>query len=200
VVLASSSPRRRELLALVGVRPDAIVSPDVDEAPLASERAEDLVRRLAVDKAQSGLALDGRCRGPRLVIGSDTVVALNERVLGKPQDVDDARRMLEALAGRTHEVFSGVAVVHDTGSVPAIHQLSVRTEVTFRMLGADDIDWYLATGEWEGRAGSYAIQGAGGFLVGALHGSYHNVVGLPLVELDALLARTGHPVRLLCHD
>lgn len=202
LVLASSSPRRRELLALIGVCPAIVVSPDVDETPLPGEDPADLVRRLAGAKADAGADLDVVTRPVSTVtIGADTVVALDGDILGKPTDASDARRMLEALNGRSHDVFTGVAatIVENTGE-QRTESVVVRTAVDFRLLTIADIDWYLSTKEWNDRAGSYAIQGAGGFLVAGLRGSYHNVVGLPLAELDVLLSSLGHPLRSWIDD
>ena len=202
LVLASSSPRRRELLALIGVWPAIVLSPDVDETPRPGEDPADLVRRLAGAKAEAGVDLDVVARPVSTVtIGADTVVALDGEILGKPTDFSDARRMLEALNGRSHDVFTGVAatIVENTGE-QRTESVVVRTAVDFRPLTIADIDWYLSTKEWNDRAGSYAIQGAGGFLVAGLRGSYHNVVGLPLAELDVLLSSLGHPLRSWIDD
>ena len=116
---------------------------------------------------------------PELIIGCDTLVALDGTIYGKPADASDARRILRALSGRTHEVLSGLAVLQEGRELSAME----RTEVTFRELGEDMIDWYLARGEWRGRAGGYAIQGAGAALVRSVQGDYENVVGLPLARL-----------------
>lgn len=209
LVLASSSPRRRELLALVGVTPDVVVAPDVDETPRPGETPEALVLRLAEDKARAGFRLVAEAQGiegrQALVVAADTVVAPDGEILGKPVDRNDADRMLRMLSGRSHPVFSGVAVAFGPGDRraghgPGIRSTVVRTEVQFRSLSPDDLAWYLGTGEWEGRAGAYAIQGAAGFLVAEIRGSYHNVVGFPLVEVDKILAGLGHPLRSWAHD
>ncbi len=173
LVLASSSPRRRELLALIGVTPDDVVAPEVDETPLPGETPEELVVRLADAKARAGLRLvaerrmaAGELEGARasVIVAADTVVAPDGEILGKPVDRDDAVRMLRLLSGRVHPVFTGVAVALDASPgeprPDAVEGRSsiVRTDVEFRALSDDDLAWYLRTGEWEGRAGAYAIQ------------------------------------------
>jgi septum formation protein len=180
LVLASSSPRRRDLLTLLGV-PFSATDADVDETPRDGERPLDLVRRLAVDKAR---AVDG---DP--VLAADTVVDVDGEILGKPVDADDARRMLERLAGRTHHVHTGVAV--RSGGHVEIEVVS--TAVRFVPLSGDAIEWYVGTGEPFGKAGAYAIQGAGGALVEGIEGSVSNVVGLPLATVASLLGIGGFP-------
>jgi septum formation protein len=178
LVLASGSPRRRELLALLGV-PFDVVPPDVDETPHDGEPPVDLVRRLACAKV---VAVDGD-----LVLAADTIVELDGELLGKPADPDDARRMLRRLSARTHHVHTGVAVrVGERMDVEV-----VTTEVTFTALTAGAIDWYLATEEPLDKAGAYALQGAGGAFVERIDGSASNVVGLPLATVAALLGRVG---------
>jgi septum formation protein len=179
LVLASASPRRRELLALLD-RPFEVVTVDVDERPGPDERAPDLVERLAVAKARAGHDLVPDA----VVIGADTVVALDDEVLGKPRDRADAARMLRRLSGVTHRVLTGVAVVDGERLT---REVTV-TEVTFAELGDDAIERYVATGEPDDKAGAYGIQGRGGTFVTSIRGSYHNVVGLPVAQLAALLA------------
>ena len=209
LVLASSSPRRRELLALIGVTPDDVVAPEVDETPRPGETPEELVLRLAEAKALAGIRLVAERRmadGEVVIVAADTVVAPDGEILGKPVDRDDADRMLRRLSGRAHPVFTGIAVALDgspgarrTDSVEVLSSI-VRTDVELRALSDDDLAWYLGTGEWEGRAGAYAIQGAAGFLVAAIRGSYHNVVGFPLAQIDEILTGQGHPLRSWAHD
>ena len=200
LVLASSSPRRRELLALIGVTPDDVVAPEVDETPRPGETPEELVLRLAEAKALAGIRLVAERRmadGEVVIVAADTVVAPDGEILGKPVDRDDADRMLQRLSGRAHRVFTGIGVAPDgspaarrTDSVEVLSSI-VRTDVEFRALSDDDLAWYLRTREWEGRAGAYAIQGAAGFLVAGIRGSYHNVVGLPLCEVVQALLDLG---------
>jgi septum formation protein len=158
---------------------------DVDETPRPGERADDLVVRLAGAKATASAALgDGT---DEVVLAADTVVALGDEVLGKPRDRDEAGAMLRRLAGRTHEVVTGIAVVR--GPVSAITRVS--TQVTFRDLTEDEVAWYLATGEPDDKAGAYGLQGAGAVLVSRVDGSDTNVIGLPLAETVTLLRDAG---------
>ncbi len=182
LVLASQSPRRRELLQQLGlafeVRPA-----NADEAVLAGEPPRDYVLRVAREKAR---AVEGD-----VVLAADTAVVLAGEVLGKPGDPDDARRMLRALSGSRHEVLTGVCV-RRAAPGPAVElDVIVSTEVVFVPLSARAVDWYVSTGEPLDKAGAYAIQGAGGAFVAEIRGSVSNVVGLPLVETAALLARAG---------
>ncbi|HAF68149.1 MAG TPA: septum formation protein Maf, partial [Acidimicrobiaceae bacterium] len=168
LVLASSSPRRKELLSFLGV--DFIVSvPDVDESLIIGEKAEEYVQRVASQKV---LAVEGF-----VVLGADTCVVLEDQIYGKPVDLDNAEFMLRALSGKVHQVVSGVAV--RTGDQLAV--TVVRTDVEFVPLDQRLIDWYLGLGESLDKAGSYALQGAGASLVKAISGSHSNVIGLPLV-------------------
>lgn len=178
-VLASASPRRRELLAAVGLEPDVRPS-HVDETPRPEESPEAYGLRVAEDKARA-------CDDPRPALAADTEVVLEGRCLGKPASEADAKAMLRALSGRAHEVLSVVALrVGDH-----MRTRVVRTEVVFRALSDDEIARYVATGEPMDKAGAYGIQGEGGALVARLSGSYTNVVGLPLEETLALLEQEG---------
>lgn len=178
ITLASQSPRRRELLAALGVELE-IRPAHVDEATRPGEPARDYVRRVTREKAR---AVEGA-----IVLAADTAVVLDGEVLGKPRDDEDARRMLRALSGRSHEVLTGVCV-----RTPASErEVLVATEVDLAPLDADRIDWYVATGEPADKAGAYAIQGIAAAFVRAVRGSVSNVVGLPLEETLALLAAAG---------
>lgn len=183
LVLASGSPRRAELLARLGLTP-RIRPADVDETPRDGEDPATLVTRLAGAKATAAAA---RGAGNEVVLAADTVVVLDDVALGKPRDHDDAAAMLRGLSGRTHRVVTGVTVLR--GEVAAATR--VTTEVTFRSLTAAEIDWYLATGEPDDKAGGYGLQGAGAVLVEAITGSDTNVIGLPLAETVALLRDVG---------
>jgi septum formation protein len=187
LVLASGSPRRAELLARLGVAP--VIRPaDVDETSRPGEDALALAVRLALAKVEASAAMAGPGRGEdEVVLAADTVVALQGRTLGKPEDRGDARAMLAALSGRTHDVVTGVAVRR---GATTMHR-SVRSEVTFRAISAAEIDWYVATGEPDDKAGAYALQGAGAALVERIVGSDTNVVGLPLAETVGLLRAVG---------
>jgi septum formation protein len=180
LVLASQSPRRRELLGLLGLRPE-IRPAHTDEAVRPGESPEAYVRRVAAEKAA---AVTGD-----LVLAADTAVVLGGEVLGKPRDPADAGRMLRALSGRAHRVLTAVCVRRDVPAASA--EVLVATEVEFAPLSEERIAWYVATGEPLDKAGAYALQGAGGAFVAAVHGSVSNVVGLPLRESAALLERLG---------
>jgi septum formation protein len=181
LVLASQSPRRRELLALLGV--DFEVSPaNVDESPTASELPEDYVIRVATNKARA-LVLAAR----QAILAADTAVVLDGELLGKPATAEGARSMLQRLSGRPHTVHSGV-VLRDAGGCRVCR---VATTVRFRDLSAGEIAAYVDTGEPMDKAGAYGIQGLGGAFVTTIEGSYSNVVGLPLAETLALLRAAG---------
>ena len=175
LILASTSPRRREFLRRLGLR-FRIVAPDVDERPRRGESPRAFARRAATDKAR---AVAARWKGPGVVIAADTIVVLGRRILGKPKNGADARRMLQALSGRSHVVISGVCVL----SAGKERSLVVSTRVQFKVLTKQEIDFYLASGEPMDKAGAYAIQGIGAFMVRRIRGSYTNVVGLPVAEL-----------------
>ncbi|MFZ5722297.1 MAG: Maf family protein [Pseudomonadota bacterium] len=178
IVLASASPRRRELLAQVGVHCRVAVA-GLDETPQPGEEPDACVQRLALAKARAVLAQAGGLP----VLGADTLVIRDGSMLGKPRDAADARAMLSALAGRRHEVLTAVALVQGGREAVALS----RTRVWFRPLDAAAIDRYVATGEPMDKAGAYGIQGLGGALVARIEGSYSGVVGLPLGETIDLL-------------
>jgi septum formation protein len=178
LVLASASPRRRDLLAAVGLR-FIVVPADIDEAPRPWEKPIAYVERLAVAKAQ---AVDGE-----VVLAADTTVSIDGRILGKPRDGADAVAMLRSLQGRTHAVHTGVALRRRDQIASAV----VTSEVTFAPVTDAWIDWYVATGEPLDKAGAYAVQGAGGLFVASVEGSPSNVVGLPLHVVAVLARRLG---------
>ena len=186
LVLASASPRRLELLAQIGLMPSLIDPADIDETPQPGETPRLLVLRLARAKAA---AVTER-RDGAFVLAADTAVALGRRVLGKPEDEAEARRMLVLLSGRAHRVLTAVAVASPDGRAAA--RLS-ETRVHFKRLTPAEIDGYVASGEWAGKAGGYGVQGRAGAFVIALNGSYTGVVGLPLYETRALLIGLGYP-------
>ena len=194
LVLASASPRRRELLAQIGIVPDAVLPADIDETPRAGELPGALAKRLATAKAHAAAsARDGGC----FLLAADTVVGLGRRILGKPADAAEARRFLQMLSGRRHRVFSGVCVVAPDGRSAS---RLVFTSVRFKRLEDAEIDAYLGAGEWEGKAGGYAIQGRAGAFVPSITGSYSNVVGLPLTETLGLLRGLGFTGRAVISD
>ena len=185
-VLASASPRRRDLLAQIGIVPDAVIAPEVDESARPRELPADHALRLAREKC-AAVAARAEAAGA-LVLAADTVVACGRRILPKAEDEATARRCLELLSGRRHRVIGGVALRAPDGRV---HERRVVTAVAFKRLTAAETAAYLASGEWHGKAGGYAIQGRAAAFVRWLGGSYSNVVGLPLHETAALLARFG---------
>jgi septum formation protein len=184
LVLASASPRRRELLDQIGVA-YVVLAVDVDESAQPGEPPHLLVQRLARAKALAGRGRDG---GARPVLGADTIVVLQGQVFGKPRDAADAARMLRALSGRSHQVLSAVALAMPDG---AISTALSDTEVQMRELSPAEIDAYWASGEPEGKAGAYAIQGRGAVFIRHIRGSYSGVMGLPLYETAALLQAQG---------
>ncbi|MBK4992136.1 septum formation inhibitor Maf [Pseudomonas sp. S37] len=181
--LASGSPRRRELLTQIGV-PFSVISAPIDETPLPGESAPAYVERLARAKAAAGLA---SLAGQAVVLGADTAVVLDGRILGKPENREAALAMLADLSGREHQVLTAVAL--DDGQ--RVHSLCVTSKVSFRTIGADEAQRYWASGEPADKAGSYAIQGLGAVFVTGLVGSYSAVVGLPLSETADLLGQFG---------
>ncbi|WP_082662884.1 Maf family protein [Sphingopyxis sp. HIX] len=183
LVLASTSPRRLELLARIGVAPARIAAPEIDETPLKGELPRAYVARLATSKA---LAVERAA--DEVVLAGDTTVAVGRRILEKPADEADLRRMLALLSGRRHHVWSGVCVIGPDGK-PRVR--TVDTIVAFKALSAAEIDWYVQSGEGMGKAGGYAIQGRAESFVRFLSGSHSNVVGLPLFEARSLLSAAG---------
>lgn len=182
IILASQSPRRRYLLERAGLRFSVIPS-RFEESSISTSPAEDYVRRLATAKAQD----IARKYPESWVIGADTVVVVENRVLGKPASTAEARDMLLRLSGRTHHVLTGFCVCHLAGT--RLFAETVRTDVLFKTLTSAEIDWYIQTGEPFDKAGAYAIQGIGTFLVKRIDGSYTNVVGLPVCEVIEILIR-----------
>jgi septum formation protein len=181
LTLASASPRRRELLARLGIAPDAVACADIDETPGKAELPHAYARRMAREKAQAASA-------PGFVLAGDTVVALGRRILPKADDEGTARRCLELLSGRRHRVLSAIALRSPDGTLRERLSESV---VRFKLLSDHEVAAYLAGGEWHGKAGGYAIQGAAEGLVQWLQGSHSGVMGLPLYETRALLKAAG---------
>jgi septum formation protein len=192
LVLASASPRRLDLLRQIGVTPDLVDPADLDETPLPREQPQHHAARLALAKAE---AVAARHPGA-LVLAADTVVGCGRRILPKAGSEAEARACLAFLSGRRHRVFGGVALLvpDPAGGIARRLERLVRTDVTFRVLGKEDMAAYLASGEWHGKAGGYAIQGRAAAYVRWIGGSYSNVVGLPLFEVAGLLRGAGFPV------
>lgn len=184
LVLASASPRRLDLLRQIGLIPGAVDPADVDETPQKGELPAPHAARLAEEKAR---AVAPRHSG-RFILAADTVVACGRRILPKAEDEKTARRCLNLLSGRRHRVHGGLALLSPEGK---IHARTVTTVVTFKRLDHDEIESYIASGEWHGKAGGYAIQGLAAALVRQLNGSYTNVVGLSLYETATLLKGVG---------
>jgi len=182
LILASASPRRLELLARLGVKPDAVTCADIDESPRKAELPRDYARRMAREKALA-IAADARH-----VLAGDTVVALGRRILPKAEDQEMARECLSLLSGRRHRVLSAIALKAPDGT---LRERLSETIVRFKPLSAQEIEAYLACGEWHGKAGGYAIQGSAEGLIAWISGSHSGVVGLPLYETRALLRTAG---------
>src|SRR5215471_13897080 len=185
LVLASASPRRLDLLRQIGIVPDVVDPADIDEAPLPRELPPAHAVRLACAKAAAVAA-----RHPdAFVLGADTVVACGRRIVPKAEDEAAARACLDLLSGRRHRVYGGIALISPKGDA-AIRR--VVSQVMFKRLSALEVETYLASGEWHGKAGGYAIQGRAAALIPWISGSYSNVVGLPLFETVQLLAGRGY--------
>ncbi|HET9149787.1 MAG TPA: nucleoside triphosphate pyrophosphatase [Alphaproteobacteria bacterium] len=185
LILASASPRRLELLRRAGLEPAHVHPADLDETPLPRELPVAYAGRLAREKAIAVAAIFPE----DFVLAADTVVALGRRILGKPRDAGEARSFIERLSGRRHRVIGGVAVIAPGGRV---HTRVVTSIVRFARPARDDIERYLAAGEWRDKAGGYGIQGKAALFVPFISGSYSNIVGLPLYETARLLAGVGY--------
>jgi septum formation protein len=193
LVLGSASPRRLALLAQIGVRPDAVLPAEIDETPRPREEPRALAERLAGEKAFASAAIAGGHAdlAPCLTLAADTVVGVGRRILPKCETRDEAEACLNLLSGRGHRVFTGLALVTASG---AVRRRLVETRLRFKRLSRNELEAYLASCEWRGKAGGYAIQGLAGAFVERLVGSYSNVVGLPLNETAALLGGQGYHV------
>jgi len=185
LVLGSRSPRRLELLASVGIIPDAVCAADIDESPLKKEPVRAYVLRVASQKA----AVVAKAHPQDYVLASDTVVESGGRLFFQPKDRDEAKVHLTHLSGRRHRVLTAVVVISPEGKVAS---RIVTTRLSFKVLSLQEIEEYLNLGEWEGVAGSYRIQGAAAAFVKSMNGSYHAVVGLPLYETVSLLKGLGY--------
>jgi septum formation protein len=194
LVLASGSPRRVMLINQAGIEPDALRPADVDETPKRGELPRACANRLARAKAEAALELiciDEEFKGS-YILAADTVVAVGRRILPKAELLDEATQCLRLLSGRNHRVHTAVCLVTPKG---AFRQRLVETRVRFKRLSDEDIEAYLASGEWRGKAGGYAAQGIAGSFIVKIVGSYSNIVGLPLYETTTLLAGEGFPIR-----
>ena len=180
LILASASPRRKDLLAQIGIIPDQIIPADIDETPHPRELPKVYAERLATEKAA---AVKARHNGS-VILAADTVVACGNRILPKAEDEQTARECLKMLSGRRHQVISGISLITKDGKQ---HTKSVSSVVTFKRLDQVDIDTYIASHEWDDKAGGYAIQGLAASYIRFMSGSYSNIVGLPLFEVSGWL-------------
>ena len=185
LILASASPRRRELIARLGIEPAAVQPAEIDESPRKAELPRPYAERMAREKALAVEAADAH------VLAGDTVVALGRRILPKAEDETTARRCLTLMSGRRHKVLSAIALKSPDG---ALRERLSETIVRFKVLSGAEIDAYIASGEWHGKAGGYAIQGSAEGLIAWISGSHSGVVGLPLFETRALLKAAGFPL------
>lgn len=185
LVLGSGSPRRRELLAVLGISPDDVSPPEIDETPLKGETPRPYCLRIAQTKAAAVRAGDDD-----VVLCADTTVAVGRRILGKPADANEARAFLTDLSGRRHRVFTAVCVRRGSRSWSRV----VESRVRMKQLTPPELDGYIATGDWRGKAGAYGIQGPAGAFVPWISGSFTGIVGLPLAETATMLRTAGYPV------
>lgn len=194
LILASASPRRLALLQQIGLEPDHMMPANIDETPKKFETPRALALRLAREKAEAVRTVVDASEdlGASLVLAADTVVAVGRRVLPKAELTDQALACLSLLSGRGHRVFTGIALATADGK---LRSKVIETRLRFKRLTRHDVDDYISSGEWRGKAGGYAIQGLAGSFVVKLIGSYSSVVGLPLAETAGLLSTAGYPIR-----
>ena len=185
LILGSGSPRRKELLAVLGVEPDAILPPDINEDPRKGELPRPYVERMAREKAQAVPYQEGD-----IVLSADTTVALGRRILGKPADAGEAAEFLLALSGRRHRVYTAIALRKGD----RLWERCVESRVKMKDLSDEELNGYLATNDWQGKAGGYSIQGPAGAFIPWISGSHASIMGLPLVETAQLLTVAGWPV------
>ncbi|NVJ93858.1 MAG: septum formation protein Maf [Methylocystaceae bacterium] len=185
LILASASPRRVSLLGQIGITADFIEPAHIDESSLKDELPRQLAQRLARAKAEE----IAKTKSGHFILAADTVVGVGRRCLPKAEDTAQARQFLELLSGRRHHVYGGICLIGPNGEV---HNRLVDTAVKMKRLSTSEIDQYIASGEWEGKAGAYAIQGAAGAFVEKIIGSYTNVVGLSLLETQNMLIGLGY--------
>lgn len=195
LVLASASARRIELLNQAGIQPDLVQPTDIDETPKRAEHPRNLAYRLAQEKAANAAERLKLIEpdGSFIILAADTVVAVGRRSLPKAETLEHAEACLSLLSGRSHRVYSGVALINTQGKMST---KVVETRVRFKRFSHEEVEAYLASGEWRGKAGGYAIQGLAGSFVVKLVGSYSNVVGLPLYEAVTMLTAQGYGVHM----
>ncbi|MGI3185704.1 Maf family protein [Nioella aestuarii] len=185
LILGSGSPRRQELLGVLGVTPDAILPPDIDEDPKPGELPRPYVERVAREKA-----LAVQAGSDDIVLCADTTVAMGRRIMGKPADAGEAAEFLTALSGRRHRVYTSIVVCRGE----RLWERTVESRVQMKRLSDDELNAYLASEDWRGKAGGYSIQGPAGAFIPWISGSFHAIMGLPLPETAQLLAAAGWPV------
>ncbi|MEL6570882.1 MAG: Maf family protein [Pseudomonadota bacterium] len=185
LILGSGSPRRRELIAQLGLTPADVRPPDIDEDPVKGELPRDYVNRIAREKAEAVEIADDEA-----VLCADTTVALGRRIMGKPADAGEAAQFLHAMSGRRHKVITSVAVKR----ADQVWVKDVQTTVSMKRLSNAEVNWYLNSGDWQGKAGGYGIQGPASVFIPWINGSFHAVMGLPLPETAALLTAAGFPL------
>jgi len=185
LILASASPRRLELMSQIGIKPDKISPSKINEKPIRNEMPGTLALRLANQKATEIASCNTNC----FIIGADTVVSVGKRIVGKPADISDAKRHLELLSGRRHKVYGGICILAPNG---IRSERLIKTIVKFKRLSSSEIDMYLSTGEWQDKAGGYAIQGHAGSFIPWINGSYTNVVGLDVLSVKGMLTGLGY--------
>jgi len=189
LILASSSPRRKDLLEQIGMAADVIDSPDVDETANKGELPLAYVKRIALAKVDVIAAKYDE----GYIVAADTIVALGRRIIGKAEDRAGAKRDLSLMSGRTHTVFSGVAIVKkEAGKITARSLKVMETKVKFKRMSDAELEWYLDQGEWEGKSGSFTLMGKGAAFIEKISGSHTNVIGLPLCETRNILLGMGH--------
>ena len=188
LVLASASPRRLDLLGQLGVRPDDVIPADIDETPGRQERPAAYARRMAFEKAAHVAGILAETGASEFVLSGDTVVALGRRILPKAETDAEARLCLALLSGRSHRVYGGITLLGPNG---VRRDRLVQTKVRFRRLSSADMDRYIASGEWRGKAGGYAVQGLAAEFIRHIAGSYSNIVGFSLYDVAAMLRGNG---------
>lgn len=187
IILASNSARRKELLEQIGIVPNLIVSSKIDETPFKNEGALEYAKRIAYQKA---VTVNDKIKNPEaIIIAADTVVSCRAKILGKPKDKNEAQEILKIISGRRHKVYTAVCIINnETGK---IYQKSAKTIVQIKHLSSIEIKTYLDSNEWQDKAGAYAIQGLASAYIKQINGSYSNVVGLPLFEVNNILQGIG---------
>jgi septum formation protein len=188
LVLASSSPRRKDLLTQIGFAPDVIEHPDVDETPFKKEKPDDFALRMGMEKAE----VIATKYDDAIIVAADTLVAIGTRIIGKAANREEAFRDLSLMSGRTHRVYTGMTVIKKVASSVWRANRLVCTKVKFKRMTADEINWYLDQGEWEGKSGSFTLMGIGAGFIEHISGSHTNVIGLPLCEARNILIGMGY--------